>query len=422
MPRPAPIPRPARPLAGLSAFCLPLGLSLVLLTLGGCASLRPGVGQPTPELRRMAGQMLLVGFRGAEPDPEGALPILGQIARLNLGGVILFDRDVALNSPDRNIQSPEQLSRLTGALQAAARTAGSPPLFIAVDQEGGRVQRLKAARGFPETPAAADLCPVTNSAPDPAPAMRAGEQTGRTLASVGINLDFAPVADVNVNPQSPAIGGLGRSFSAEPEAVAACAGAFAWGLQSQRVLTAAKHFPGHGSSAADSHKGFTDVTDTWTEAELLPFRELTRLGLADMVMTAHVFDARLDPDYPATLSRKVINGILRQGLGFAGVVVTDDLQMRAVAGRYGLKESVRLIVDAGADVLLIGNNLDFDADIAEKTLDALMELVAEGQVSPERLRQSFERIRKLKLKLAAQACTPAARPQAHKETPCTSCS
>jgi beta-N-acetylhexosaminidase len=399
-------PRPLRPTC-LPPSCLlrAAGLLACLLVLGGCAALRPH--EPTPELKRMAGQMLLVGFRGAEPGPgtPGQLPILSQVARLNLGGVILFDRDVALKSPERNIKSPEQLARLTGALQAAAAAAGSPPLFIAVDQEGGRVQRLRAERGFQETPPAADLCPTG----DPAPALAAGRQAGETLAGAGINLDFAPVADVDVNPQNPAIGGLGRSFSNDPSLVAACAGAFARGLKSRGVLTAAKHFPGHGSSTTDSHLGFTDVTATWTEAELIPFRELVRQDLADMVMTAHVFDARLDPAHPATLSRGVINGLLRQRLGFAGVVATDDLQMRAVAGRYGLKESVRLSVEAGVDVLLIGNNLDFDQDIAEKTLDALMELVAEGLVSPERIKESCARIQKLKQRLPAPR-SPAAAP------------
>lgn len=435
MPGPARSRRTSPALAWPLAACL---LAACVSTLGGCALLRPE--QPSPELRRQAGQMLLVGFRGTEP--AGPLPILGQIAQLNLGGVILFDRDAALKSPDRNIESPEQLLRLTAALQAAALAAGSPPLFIAVDQEGGRVQRLKAARGFNETPPAADLCPAEAPAsemspdlsPDPLPgllpglsqapptALGAGKAAGAALAAVGVNLNFAPVADVNVNPENPVIGGIGRSFSADPQRVAACAGDFARGLHSQGVLTAAKHFPGHGSSRTDSHLGFTDVTETWTEAELIPFRELTRQGLADMVMTAHVFDARLDPDHPATLSRAVIDGILRERLGFAGVVVTDDLQMRAVAGRYGLKESVRLIVNAGADVLLIGNNLEFDPAIAAKTLDALMALVAEGKVSPERIRQSCARILKLKTKLPAPPCIPAAAQEAAKEAPCSSCS
>jgi len=370
--------------------------ALLLLALAalaqGCALTRPE--PPTPELKRLAGQMLLVGFRGAEPaDASGQpLPILRQVAELNLGGVILFDRDAALGIPDRNIKSLEQVRRLTSALAEAARAASLPPLFIAVDQEGGRVQRLKSASGFPDSPAAADLCPDGDSRP----AYDAGAATGRMLREAGFNLDFAPVCDVNVNPDNPVIGKIGRSFSADPEQAAACAGAFAQGLQGQGVLTAAKHFPGHGSSTSDSHLGFTDVTATWTKAELLPFAELIRARRADMIMTAHVFNARLDPTHPGTLSRPVITGLLRGTLGFAGVVVTDDLQMRAVASRYGLKEALGLAVNAGADILLIGNNLEYDADIAPKALDLLMELVTEGAVSPERIRQSAARVQALK--------------------------
>lgn len=377
-----------------------------MMALAGCAGLRP----PAPEPRLMAGQMLLVGFRGAEPAPldGGGLPILRQIAELGLGGVILFDVDVAAReqgeSPERNVVSPEQVARLNAALQAEAKRAGLPPLFVAVDQEGGRVQRLKPARGFPGTPSAAELCPVGPDGVDTGLALAAGQATGRTLAGLGFNLDFAPDADVNVNPANPVIGGLGRSFSADPKAVAACAGAFARGLRENGVLTAPKHFPGHGSSASDSHLGFTDVTATWTEAELEPFRELTRRGLADMVMTAHVFNARIDDKHPATLSRAAIGGLLRGRspgqLGWKGVVVTDDMQMRAVSAHYGLKEALFLAVDAGADLLLLGNNLSYDERLPEKALAALMELVAEGRVSPERLRQSWERIQNLKAGLA----------------------
>jgi beta-N-acetylhexosaminidase len=375
--------------ARTTALLLLLGLAALTQ---GCALTRPE--PPTPELRRLAGQMLLVGFRGAEPlDSTGQpLPILRHVAELNLGGVILFDRDAALGIPDRNIKSPEQVRRLTSALSLAAVNAGLPPLFIAVDQEGGRVQRLKPANGFPDSPAAAELCPDGDSRP----AGDAGAATGRMLRGAGFNLDFAPVCDVNVNPDNPVIGKIGRSFSANPGQTAACAGAFAQGLQGQGVLTAAKHFPGHGSSTSDSHLGFTDVTETWTEAELLPFAELIRAGRADMVMTAHVFNARLDTKYPATLSRAVITGLLRKRLGFAGVVVTDDLQMRAVASRYGFKEALGLAVNAGADILLIGNNLEHDPDIAPKSVDLLMELVTEGVVSPERIRQSAARVQALK--------------------------
>lgn len=342
----------------------------------------------------MAGQMLLVGFRGAEPaaGTSAALPILRQVAELNLGGVILFDRDAALGTAGRNIQSPQQVRRLTLALSQTAARAKMPPLFIAVDQEGGRVQRLKPTNGFPDSPPAADLCPGG----DPAPALAAGRATGQTLRQAGFNLDFAPVCDVNANPDNPVIGLIGRSFSANPHEVSACAGAFAKGLQEAGILTAAKHFPGHGSSRSDSHLGFTDVSATWAEAELTPFAALIGQNLADMVMTAHVFNARLDPKYPATLSRAVISGLLRRKLGFSGVVVTDDLQMRAVAGNYGFKEALGLAVNAGADVLLLGNNLEYDELLAQKALDALMELVAEGAVKPSRIEESALRIQALK--------------------------
>jgi len=383
----------------------------------------------------MAGQMLLIGFRGAEPaDQNGEpLPILRQVAEQNLGGVILFDRDAVLGSGGRNVQSPEQLSRLTAALARAAADANLPPLFIAVDQEGGRVQRLKPLYGFPDSPAAAELCP--DEAPSPnsgagpnanvdanaaagpvggvvvgtvagaepvltaSPAFNAGQATGRMLRAAGLNLDFAPVCDVNVNPQNPVIGGLGRSFAADPVRAGMCAASFARGLKSQGVLTAAKHFPGHGSSTGDSHLGFTDVTGTWTETELLPFGALLHEGLADMVMTAHVYNARLDPKRPATLSRAVITGLLRGKLGYSGVVVTDDLQMRAVTSAYGFKEALGLAVNAGADVLLIGNNLEYDDAIGQKALDALMGLVAEGKVPAARIRESYGRILSLKAAL-----------------------
>lgn len=383
---------------------LPLACALAgALLLAGCAGLRA----PAPEPRLMAGQMLLVGFRGAEPtSPDGrGLPILRQIRELGLGGVILFDVDAEIRSRNpgadatRNVVNPRQVARLNAALQAEARGAGLPPLFVSVDQEGGRVQRLKPERGFPGSPAAAALCPQGDSAP----ALQAGRGVGRMLAGLGFNLDFAPDADVDVNPHNPVIGGLGRSFSADPGQVAACAGAFARGLRENGVLTAPKHFPGHGSSTGDSHLGFTDVTPTWSEEELIPFRELTRQGLADMVMTAHVFNARIDAKHPATLSRAAIGGLLRGHgpgqLGWEGVVVTDDMQMKAVSAHYGLKQAIFLAVDAGADMLLFGNNLSYDERLPEKALAALMELVAEGRVSPERLRASWERIQNLKSRL-----------------------
>jgi len=337
------------------------------------------------DLDVMIGQMLMAGFRGYSVDARS--PIMKDIKERHLGGVILFDYDVELGKPERNIKSPEQVLKLTNDLAAAAET----PLLIAVDQEGGKVQRLKADYGFKETPSAQEL----GQGPDKA-VKAAGDQVGRTLLDAGFNLDFAPVADVNVNPESPAIGKIGRSFSSDPARVAKCDRLFLDGLSAHGVVGCLKHFPGHGSAGADSHLGVTDVTATWSEKELIPYERLIKSGTAQVIMTAHIFNAKLDPQYPATLSQPVITGLLRDKLGFNGVVITDDMNMKAIADEYGLDEAVRLAIEAGADILLFGNNLTYDPDIVKKAYGIIHRLVNEGTIEPERIYASYARIMRLK--------------------------
>lgn len=347
--------------------------------------------QPSPEpcLRIQAGQMLMLGFRGLRPGPNDS--IMEDIRQGRVGGVVLFDYDVALDSPLRNIKSPKQLTRLVGSLQAAARI----PLFVAIDQEGGRVSRLKPKNGFPGFPGAGELGRIG----DPAGTEAMAETMGRLLAELGVNCNLAPVVDVDVNPENPAIGKLGRSFSADPGEVVKQARAFIRGMDKAGVLTCLKHFPGHGSAFNDSHLGLTDISDTWSERELIPFRELIRAGLGDLVMTGHLFNARLDPEYPATLSVSSIDGLLRQKLGFSGVVISDDLQMKAISEHYGLKETVKRSIQAGVDILLFGNNLEYDPKIAEKVLDLIQEMVAAGEIEPARIYRSYKRIMGLKSKI-----------------------
>jgi len=340
------------------------------------------------DLDRMVGQMLMAGFRGLTVTADS--PIVRDIRERHLGGVILFDFDVALGSPDRNIDSPAQVARLTADLAAQAAI----PLLVAVDQEGGRVQRLKPVRGFTGSPSARELGTMADAA-----VSAAGAGVGRTLRQAGFNLDFAPVADVDVNPDSPAIGRLGRSFSADPARVGHCAGLFLAGLASQGVTGCLKHFPGHGSAGTDSHLGVTDVTATWSRDELIPYRMLIENGSARMIMTAHIFNARLDPDHPATLSRPVITGLLRDELGFDGVVVTDDLDMKAITDHYGRDEAIRLAIEAGADILLFGNNLTYDPQIVEKAHGIVTTLVRSGAIPMERIEQSYRRIMRLKKEL-----------------------
>jgi beta-N-acetylhexosaminidase len=334
----------------------------------------------------MVGQMLMVGFRGTELADDAS--ILEDIRRRNIGGVILFDYDVELGKPDRNIKSPAQLKQLVSRLESAAST----PLLIAIDQEGGTVNRLKEKYGFAPTYSAEQL----GDRDDPAFTQKCAYDIASTLAEMGINVNFAPCVDVNVNPDNPAIGSRGRSFSADPEKVALHARAFAEGLGRGGVLSCIKHFPGHGSAYNDSHKGLTDITDTWTESELIPFRRMTESAAADMVMTAHLINTNVDPNYPATLSRRFITDILRGELGWGGVIVTDDMQMGAIVQEYSFSRAVRLSINAGADILLFGNNLHYEPDAAEKTIEIITEMVSSGEISAGRIEQSYQRIMRLK--------------------------
>ncbi len=390
----------------------------------------PAHGEPS--LSDMIGQMFMVGFRGVQAQAvaprAGGVPGLGALLRpgaanatnaappagnsaygvhevLNdiragrVGGVILFDRDVTTGSPERNIVSPRQVRALSAALQAAASASPAGlPLFVAVDQEGGRVQRLKPERGFTQYPPARQLGQGTVGETR----LRAVAM-GRELADVGVNLNFAPVVDVDVNPDSPAIGRLGRAYSRDPRAVAAHAAAFVNGMAQAGVISCLKHFPGHGSARADSHLGVTDVSATRRPEELWPYRALLRPagnawadGWGGMVMVGHLYDNRLDAAHPATLSRAAIDGLLRRDMGWRGVVITDDLQMGAITDRYPLEEVVFRAVDAGADILLFGNNLRWQPDLAARVHATLTGLVRSGRISEDRIRQSYQRIARLK--------------------------
>jgi beta-N-acetylhexosaminidase len=299
---------------------------------------------------------------------------------------------VALKSPVRNVASPEQLKALVADLQAADPTM---PLFVAIDQEGGRVNRLKEKYGFPPTVSQGWL----GEQNDLALTVRHARQTAQTLAELGINVNLAPVVDVNVNPDNPVIGKLERSFSADPMLVADHALEVLIAHQVEGILCALKHFPGHGSSTTDSHLGFTDVTQTWSDLELVPYREILGSAGADMIMTAHVFNARLDQDWPATLSRSTIQGLLRDQMGYEGVVISDDMQMQAISDHYSLETALEQTIMAGADVIIFGNNLAYDEQIAQEAIDAIMNLVQEGRVSPTRINESFNRIMFLKNRL-----------------------
>lgn len=336
----------------------------------------------------MAGQMLMIGFRGISLE---ASPFVRDIKKYHLGGVILFDRDYNIMLPVRNVISKKQLTSLVHGLQEAS----SYPLFMAVDQEGGNVRRLKTEKGFLPLPSAQEMgkMPLENTE-------NIAKKLGEELAEIGINLNFAPVVDVDVYPGSPVIGALKRSFSSDPVEVTNHARAFLKGMDEEKIIGCLKHFPGHGSAATDTHKGLTDITDTWqASAELMPYETLISEGIVDMVMVGHLVNTKIDPEYPASLSKATITGMLRNKLGFNGVVISDDLEMGAITAHYNMDEVVLLAIDAGMDILLYGNNISYDPDIAEKVHSTILKLVKAGKISRERLEESYTRIRALKQQL-----------------------
>jgi beta-N-acetylhexosaminidase len=352
------------------------------------ATASPALATPTPTptsdpsvLRAKIARMVMVGFRGLAIHP--ADPIATALAG-GLGGVILFDRDQTTGG-QRNIASAKQLSTLTASLRAAATS----PLLIALDQEGGKVSRLNPALGFPATRTEAAI----GATGDPEVARAAGLAMGTTMASVGVDFDLAPVVDVNVNARNPAIGALGRSFSADPAVVAAMAGAEIEGLHEAGVRSALKHFPGLGSAAANTDFAVVDVTKTWRDAELDPYRSLIAAGAVDAVMSGNIVNRTLDPSgRPASLSAAMIDGLLRGTLGWTGAVVTDDLGAVAITSRFTQTEAIARAIEAGNDLLIFANQATYVPDLAARVIDTVVAHIASGRLTEARVDQSIARL------------------------------
>lgn len=332
-------------------------------------------------------QMVFTGFHGSTLGTSN--PIVKDIRDRRIGGVFLSDFGTSTNSAAlSNIKSPTQVKALIAALQQLA--GGS--LLIGVDQEGGSVARLKERYGFPATVTQQYLGRLNNLRTT----RRYADATAGTLANAGFNLNLAPVVDLNTNPSNPVIGKLGRSFSADPTVVINHSLQVLEAHRSRGLGCSLKHFPGHGSSRADSHLGFVDVTRTWSEGELQPYERIIKAGKCDLVMTAHIFNSKLDPELPATLSRKTITGILRDKLGFAGVIMSDDMQMKAISMHYSLERALYLAIDAGVDIFTLTPSRAYQGDLALRVIRAIKSHVQSGAISPARIDQSYQRIRHFK--------------------------
>ena len=361
------------------------GLLTVAGSLSACAS---DDDARSLSLEDAVGQMLLIGFRGETLNAD----VRAMLDEVRPGGVILYDHDFpSEGEAERNIASPEQLRNLISALQDQAHVA----YFIAVDAEGGVVHRLKERYGFQVVvPSHQKLGAGTVSETESIVTDLADE-----LAELGINWNFAPVVDVNVVADSPSIGGLERSFSADPEVVAAHAAAFAGALRDGGVIPILKHFPGHGSDTAAMHLGVPDVSETYRrDLELSPYRALIGDGYEEAVFVSHVVNRVLDSSgTPASLSSVIVTGLLRDELSFDGVIVVDDVMYPAIVEQYGLGGAAVAAIQAGADILLaINQSPGYDLDHLTLIKQAILQAVADGEISEERIYESVERILALK--------------------------
>ena len=348
--------------------------------------------------------MILVGFRGTSSQDKSVQDLADDIQAGEIGGVILFSVDVERSKSagfsgdelraqikSRNIIDVSQVTELNKFLSDAAHRGKRPPLFISIDQEGGKVVRLKSEHGFNFVmPFAQELSKMPMDK-----ISLLYENLGKQLSALGFNLDFAPCVDVNVNPKSPAIGAMGRSFSSDSERVGEYGITAANAMWNAGVLSSFKHFPGHGSAGTDTHEGLTDITNTWSDDELVPYKFVPE---HTMVMVAHVMNKNID-SVPASLSPKWINEILRQKLGFDGVVISDDLQMGAIYKEYGLTETLHMAILSGNDILLLGNNLQYTENLGRIAHDEIMKMVNSGKISRSRIRESYKRIMKMKEKI-----------------------
>jgi beta-N-acetylhexosaminidase len=343
-------------------------------------------------LDQMAGQMVVVGFQGAAIGDKPIAGLIEEIKSGDIGGVMYLKT---------NVKSLAAVKALNAAFKAANR--GLQP-FITLDQEGGKVERLTGDVGFPEMPSAQDVARQGT----PGAAEAAYAKTAGALAGLGFNVNFGPVVDLNINPNNPIIGKYGRSFGTDPAQVAAYAGAFIDAHRKAGVLTSLKHFPGHGSSTGDSHKGFVDISNTWKPSELEPYKLLIQEGDADFVMVGHLYDSKYDApgstaQLPASLSPVWIGQVLREKLGYSGVVISDDLEMGAIRNLFKSSSNAEIVrqtvieaVNAGVNVLLFSNTAAYDPKLGRQIHDILVAEASKDPAFAKKIEASYKLILALK--------------------------
>jgi beta-N-acetylhexosaminidase len=347
-----------------------------------------------PSLRKKIGQMIMVGFKGTKPSDAEVKALKFQAQQGLLGGVIFFSY---------NLKDPKQVKRLTSSFK---HIDAHLPLLLAIDQEGGKVQRLKSENGFADFLSAKN---VTRNYPDSSTAYYADMAT--MVKDAGFNFVLGPVVDLEYNPKDqkpcPVIGAMERSYSPDPKSVCYFAASYIKAFHQQNVLTALKHFPGHGYAQKDSHKGMVDVTASHSPTELEPYYQLMNTGSIDAIMTGHLMNRTYDANYPATLSRKTLKPLLRDK-GYKGVIITDCLHMGAIQKRYKFEDIIVRAINAGVDILLFSNNNAVSIntsstdghlpsqELVENIIEVVEQAVADGRISAHQINEAYRRIMKMK--------------------------
>lgn len=332
------------------------------------------------------GQMIMIGIDN-HTSIAASNTILKDVEQGVLGGIILFEKNITKTNAKNN------LIKLTETLQSKA----SIPLFVAIDEEGGRVHRLKSKYGFPDMPSAAYLGKMD----DVDTTLFFNRRLAKTLDELGINVNFAPAVDLAKNPNNTVIVKNKRSYGSDYEKVARHAYKAIKAHQEYGIVTALKHYPGHGSSAGDTHYGIVDVTKTWGEDELKPYSLLIEKIDVDAIMVGHMVNKNWDEDLlPATLSKKTIDK-LRLVIGFKGVLFTDDMQMQAISNHYGLEAAISMTINAGIDVLVFGNNVPAtnNAHLTPSEIHGIIKrAVLDNKISRQKIDDAYARIMTLKRK------------------------
>ncbi|MEM7068633.1 MAG: glycoside hydrolase family 3 N-terminal domain-containing protein [Pseudomonadota bacterium] len=333
------------------------------------------------QVRQMAGQLLVPGFPGSSPDSKSARVLANHIAKGRAGGALFLRH---------NVKSGKNTRALAAKFLGADRRS-----LMAIDQEGGKVQRLGKKHGLTPIPTAQWV--AGNKSVEEARALYA--KAGRELRAAGFNLNMAPSVDIH-DPKNPVIGKYGRGFSTDVERISAYAGAFVDGFASAGVACSLKHFPGHGSSRGDSHDGFVDISKTWSEAEMVPFQRLA--NKAPLIMGGHLFHPQFsNGKSPVTFSQKALIRKLRKGLGYQGVILTDDLDMGAIRKSFQLKEAILLALMAGNDLLLLSNSLKYDEDLPADAVRWITDAVKQGRISQSAIKSSYARVMSVKKRFSA---------------------